>query len=251
MRSTGLTLLVTLASWMLAVVAPARAAEGGFTATLSGEKQMAAGLTELTIAERTALDQLVAGELAMVRGNEAPELPGTFVSRRTEAERKSAGLDRLTGSQLEKLNEFVASALAGRPQPKERPRLKESDVLADGRENRIHGSVSVTYGWGRGGRDMRAESLWLEYYDPERRFGLGIGLSNFDGDGFYGFYPDYYGFYPDYFGGYGSRYYSRMPVYLEASYSDGSRGEFNFGRGQSSRGSDGGQFIDHGGRRRR
>jgi len=249
-----------LAASLLLMAAAARAAEGGFSATLAAEKQAVAGLTGLTTTERTALDQLVADELALVRGTDRPELTGTFVSRRTEAERKAAGLDRLTTAQLEKLNELVAAVL-NRPQPKARPRLKESDVLSAARQNRIHGSVTVAYGWGRGGRDMWAESLWLEYYDPARRFSMGLGLSNFDGDGFLGYYPDYYGFYPDYYGfypdyysaGYGSRYYSRLPVFLGSpAYDDGGRrSDFRFGDGMIFRGGAGGQSIGRGGRRGR
>lgn len=255
MRPTRLILLI---GWLLAAVLVSQAAEGGFTATLSTEKQVAAGLAELTTAERSALDRLVADELALVRGTERPELSGTFVGRRTETERKAAGLDRLTTAQLEKLNELVASVLS-RPQPKERPRLKESDVLSAARQNRIHGSVTVAYGWGRGGRDMWAQSLWLEYQDPEDRFSLGIGLSNFDGDGFfgyypdyYGFYPDYYGFYPDYYGGYGSRYYSRPPLFITSpSYDGDARSDFNFGEGRMLRGNARSQSVIHGGRRGR
>lgn len=247
MRLARLTILTVLTGGLLALVAPARAAVGGFSVTLSPEKQAAAGVAGLSAAERTALDRLVAGEMAMIRGGEAPEFTGTFVSRRTEAERKSAGLDRLSTAQLEQLNEFIASALAPRPQPRERPRLKESDVLAAGRQARIHGSISVAYGWG-GGRDLWAESLWLEYYDPGSRIGLGLGLSNFDGDGFYGFYPDDYGYYPDYYGGLVRRYhYTRLPVYFEDHHREGPRGDFNLGEGRSFRGR-GGQFIGPGGR---
>jgi hypothetical protein len=231
---------VLVACW-LAVAPPAHATEGGFAATLSSEKQAAAGLPMLSPVELLTLDQLVAGELAAVRRPDAAPLAGTFVSRRTEAERQATGLDRLTGAQLEKLNEYVAAALAARPKPKERPRLKESDVLAAARErNQIHGSVSVTYGWGGGGRDLWAETLWLEYYDPESRIGLGVGLTNFNGNGFYGYYPDYYG--------YGGRYYRGLPAAFETFSRGGPRGDFTFGEGQSFRG--GGLAFDRGGGRR-
>lgn len=257
------------AASLLLMTAAARAAEGGFTATMTADKQAAAGLTGLTAAERTALDRLVADELALARGAGQPEFTGTFVSRRTEAERKAAGLDRLTAAQLDKLNELVAAVLAGRPQPKERPRLKESDVLSAARQNRVHGAVTVAYGWGRGGREMWAESLWLQYYDPADRFSLGLGLANFNGDGFPGFYPDYLGFYPDYhgyypgyyegfpgyFGGSGSRYYSRLPVFIgsQAGAGGGRRDDFNMGDGEGKmfRGDAGGQPFGRGGRRGR
>jgi hypothetical protein len=221
-----------LVACLLATVPSLHAAEGGFAATLSLDKRAVAGLTALSPVEQLTLDQLVAGELASARRPDAAELAGTFVSRRTEAERKAAGLDRLTGVQLEKLNEYVAAALAARPKPKERPRLKESDVLAAARErNQVHGSVSVAYGWG-GGRDLWAETLWLEYYDPESRVGLGVGLTNLNGSGYYGYYPDYYG--------YGGGYYRSLPVAFEPSFRGGPRGNYNFGEGQSFRGGCGG-----------
>ena len=222
---------------LLALTVALRATEGGFAATLSVDQQTAAGFTVLSPVELLTLDQLVAGELASVRRAGANELAGSFVSRRTDAELKATGLDRLSFEQLVKLNEFVAAALAAHPRPKERPRLKESDVLAAARQNQIHGSVTVAYGWG-GGRSVRAESLWLDYYDPEDRFALGVGLSNSDGGGFYRYSPDYSG------GG----YYENAPVYFDASsQGGGSRGDFNFGEGQCFRG--GGQACGHGGHR--
>ncbi len=225
-----------LAGSLLTLAGPARATEGGFVTTLAPEKQTAAGLTGLSPVEVLILDQLVAGELASVRRSAAAGLEGTFASRRTAAERQAAGLDRLTAGQLEKLNEYVAAALGARPKPKERPRLKESDVLAAARErSQIHGSVSVGYGWG-GGRDLWAETLWLEYYDPDSHVGIGIGLSNFNGNGRYGYNPDYQG----------RGYFASGPVALEASYRGGTREGFNYGEGQSFRGGCG---FGHPGRR--
>ena len=241
-----LLLRAVLLSGLLATAL--HAGEGGFAATLSAEQQTAAGLTTLSPVERVVLDQLVAGELSALRRNDGTEMEGSFLNRRTEPERKSAGLDRLTEAQLEKLNEYVGSVLAARPKPKERPRLKEADILATAREGpQIHGSVTVGYGWGGRGRDLWAESLRLDYYDPEGRYGISIGLSNSSGHGFSGYYPDYYG--------YGGRYYSDAmpaygpaPVFLDAA-SRGSRGDFNFGEGQSFCGGRGEYSFGQGGRR--
>jgi len=222
--------------------------DGGFSATLSNEQKAASGLATLKADELKALDQLVADDLAFAREEKLTTLDGTFVARRTEAQRKQAGLDRLTPEQLARLNELVAAALALRPPPKERPRLKESAVLAKNRPE-IHGSVSVTYGWGRGGQDFRASSLWLDYYDPESRFALGVGISNFSGGGYY--YPGYY--YPDY--AYGPGYYnnpayaySAAPrAYLDPSYRGDNFGAGAFtGDGACFRGSAGGGFDERG-----
>jgi len=229
-----------LGGW-LALAVTLHAGQGGFTATLSAEQQTAAGLPTLSPVELITLDQLVAGELAAVRRAGAPELTGSFVSRRSDAEIKAAGLDRLAFEQLEKLNEFVAAALAAHPKPKERPRLKDSDVLAPVAEkNQIHGSVTVGYGWG-GGQSMWGESLWLQYYDPDNRFGIGVGLSNFNGNGYFGYGPDY----PN-----EGRYYAPGPVSFDAGNRDGGpRGDFSPGDGQSFRGGwGGGRSLDFGGR---
>lgn len=229
------TALLLLAGVFLLATGPLRAADGGFTATLTLEQKTAAGLKTLTADQRTALDQLVADDLAFARRENLTDLGGTFVSRRGEADRKLAGLDRLAPDQLAKLNELVAGALAARPAPKERPRLKESDVLAAKRRGEIHGSVTVAYGWGRGGRDYRAGTLWLEYQDPDGRFGLGLGLSTSDGDGFHGFYPGYYypgGYYADYYPGYYDAWdYSTPRGFLDASYRIDRRDDFFRGDG--------------------
>ena len=198
---------------------------GGFVATLSADQQAAAGLPALSLAERAALDQLVTVELAQVRQRTPDGFTGTFVSRRTEAELKAAGLDRLTPAELSKLNELVAATLAIHPKPKERPRIKDDDVLNPEKKPEIHGSVSLTFGSGGRGRNVWGSSLWLDYFDPASGLGLSVGLSNFSGKGFYGYYPDYYG----------SRYYASFPVYYDTFSPGLPRNEFSFGDGQSFR----------------
>lgn len=245
--------LLLLAGAMLFTTGLLRAAEGGFTATLATEHRAAAGLTSLSDDARQALDQLVADDLAFVRREGLTELDGTFVSRRAEAERKSAGLDRLTPEQLTKLNELVAAALAARPQPKERPRLKDSDVLGAKRRGEVHGSVTVGYGWGGGGRNSRMASLQLNYQDPEGRYGIGVGITTFDGDGFWGYYPGYYsrGFYPDTFGYYDAGYYAAPRVYLGVTERDDYRGGFGPDESTYLHGNRNGGFGGRGGGRRR
>jgi hypothetical protein len=189
------------------------AAEGGFSATLSSEQREVAGLNGLDETERAALDQLVADDVSVARREQLTMLDDTFLARRDAVARKQAGLDRLTPAQLAKLNELVAAAIAARPTPKARPRLKESDVVVK-RRGEIHGSVTLSYGWGAGGRDFRAGSLWLDYYDPESRIGIGVGITSIEGGGYYGFRPGPYRdrFYPA--GDFDDDYYAPSPLYL-------------------------------------
>lgn len=179
----------------LAIAGPTFA---GFTATLSNADKTSIGLDGLAEDEWVALDELVAEDLAFARRENLKEFESPFMARLSETERKGAGLDRLTAEQVIKLNELVAAAIAKRPTPKQRPRLKESDVLAK-RRGEIHGSVTVAYGWDAGGRDYRAGSLWLDYYDPQTRVGIGVGITSSEGGPGY-YYPGYYpAYYPGYY----------------------------------------------------
>ncbi len=174
--------LLLLAGLLLA--GALRATEGGFSATLSTGQKDAAGFAALSAAELTILDQLVADDLAYARRENLPVLDGTFAARQTEAERQAAGLDRLTTEQLARLNELVAAAITARPMPKERPRLKDSDVFVKNKPE-VHGSVTFGYGWSRGG-SARFGSFYTEYYDPATRLSLGVGVSTFNGSGYWG-----------------------------------------------------------------
>lgn len=224
----------------------------GFIATLSNSDKAAIGLDGLAEDEWVALDDLVAEDLAFARRENLKDLDSTFIGRRSEADRKQAGLDRLTAEQLAKLNELVAAAIAKRPTPKQRPRLKESDVLAK-RRGEIHGSVSLTYGWGAGGRDYRAGALWLDYYDPESRVGIGVGIATSEGGPGY-FYPGYYpGYYRDgYWPGYYDYDFPRAPIQF---YGFDNRADFRGGGlmmndGSCFRAIPAGGFGGRGGRRR-
>ncbi|WP_438481761.1 hypothetical protein [Oleiharenicola lentus] len=218
------TLRCTFGAVLCAIVLTlsAHAAVGGFSATLSNDQQLDAGITLLTIEQRTALDRFVANELGQIKSGKVEEFDGSFVSRRSDDELKTAGLTQLSASQLTKLNEYAAAILDYRA-PRERPRLKDSDVFSAKRKPEVHGEVTLAYGWGSGGREMRAGSMYVNYYDPASRVGIGIGVSQIEGDGFFG-YPGY-GFNP---WGWGSRYYLNDPFYWGPSYFDTGPGRYGF-----------------------
>jgi hypothetical protein len=173
------------------MVSRMHALEAGFTAALSAEQQTETGLTTLTGDERAYLDRLVAAESAPGREIYSA-LNASFVRRQTPEDRHQAGLDRLSPEQLDRLSAYVAAALAPRPKPKERPRIKESEVLTTKPPPEIHGAITFGLGWGGGGTS-RYGALQLEYYDPQHGFSLGIGLESYSGPGRYGYYP-YHGY---------------------------------------------------------
>lgn len=179
---------------LLAVATAAFASDGtgGFTATLSADEQTAAGLTRLSADEQTTLNTLIAREVSLARQGNVKAFAGTFSSRRKPHERTAAGLDRLSPAELEQLDRLVATAIAAGPAPVALPRrLKPSDVARNDRLE-IHGEVALAYGWGSGGRDMRAGSLYTEIYDKQTGVTLGLGYSQFSGDGWWGYGDPYY-----------------------------------------------------------
>ena len=197
---------------LLGLAVSLSAGEGGFNATLSTGQKNSAGLAVLTAEERALLDQLVAAELALVRRENGSEFEGTFAARRTEEERKQTGLDRLTPEQLTSLNGLIAAALATSPKPKERPRIKETEVFSPKRKPEVHGELSLTFGRGTGGSNFRAASMWVDVFDPNTGLGVGVGISQFSGKGFYRCRPGA-GFDPlsDYSPGFGYNGYSASP----------------------------------------
>jgi hypothetical protein len=219
------TLRAALAGGVLVLASSLAAAEGGFTATLSAEQKTAAGLASLSDPERAALDQLVTREVAQARQDNPGEPAGTFVARCTEGERRQAGLDRLTPAELATLNELVAAALAARPKPRERPRIKDSEVLNPAPKPEIHGSVTLTYGRGGGGT-FHGSALWVDYFDPASGLGLSVGRETFSGRGLDRFYPDYYDL---------PAFSSDARAVVAAPYRSLNHDDFDYGDGQSFR----------------
>ena len=186
-----------LAGLLATFGASLQAASGGFTATLSTEERDSAGLTTLSAAELTALDDLVADDLARARQLRVTALHGSLSDRHAADRCQAAGLDRLTPEQRAKLDALVADAIASRPLPKERPRLWDrADVLSDQGRLRVHGGMSFTVGGGSSG-SFYGSSAWASYYDTVTGLGLSFGFSQMSGDGLSGYYPGY-GYGPGY-----------------------------------------------------
>lgn len=198
---------LVLALVLLAVGSRVEAAAGGFSTTLTADQLAASGLVRLTADERAALDRIVAAEMDESRVAEGIVLAGTFASRRSEAEMKATGMDRLKPAELASLNELVAASTLVRVQPRERPRLRSDDVVSAHRQPEVHGSLSLSYGWG-GGTTMRGADLWLDYSLPDLGLHLGVGLSRYSGSPLFDYYPSVFN--PAYSG------YRPFPVGLEA-----------------------------------
>ena len=182
-----------LAAGLALALAPLRAAtNAGFSADLSSAQRQATGIDQLSENELAMFDVLVASDLATARQLRIT----TFAERFSDRHRgQKAGIEQLDAGQLAQLDELVADAIASQPLPKERPRLKDNEVVSLQRRLQVHGGMSFTYGWASGGRDFREAGAWVSYFDPVTGLGLSVGFSQYSGDVLY---P--YGYYP--YGGY-------------------------------------------------
>lgn len=178
-------LLPVLLAALLALAATARAQDGGFISTLSSAEQTAAGLTTLSAEQQLALNALVAREVSLARQGGVTTFAGTFTSRRKAEENARAGLDQLNVDQRAALDSLVASALAAKAVPLPTARRLREEELKTQRRLVTHGEVSMVYGVGSRGRDFVGGSIYTEVYDPETGVSLGVGISRFDGDGWW------------------------------------------------------------------
>jgi hypothetical protein len=172
-------------------LAPAPA--NGFVATLSAEDRKATGVEKLSTEEQSELDFLVTKELSLARAGNVRGFAGTFTSRRNPAERVAAGLDRLTTDEQAKLNELVATRLARRPDATSSvTRLKKEVVQKAKNPVELHGEVSFTYGWQKGGGEFKGGSIYVTAQDPDTGLAIGVGYAQYEGDGWWGYGPGYY-----------------------------------------------------------
>jgi hypothetical protein len=187
--------LLALAACCALLGPAARAAdEPRFSNTLSAAQRAESGLAQLSDDNVAVIDALVRQDEAAAKRRNGLIGPGRFSMRRTEHERDIAGLAKLTPAQLERLDDLIApwvtvappqlSAEIGSPAPALLPEARE-------RTPEVHGSVSLTYGWSKGG-NVRGGDLVLTYADPAHHFAVLVEYSEYHGKGLAPPYPDPY-----------------------------------------------------------
>jgi hypothetical protein len=180
--------MFALGAILALVTAPGRAAtdDPRFSSTLRPAQWTESGLNKLTTDNVAVIDALVRVDKAASEYRNNNIGSTRFSERRTEHERTISGLYLLTPAQVEKLDQLVAFRVA-RPMAQfdtsiPAPRLNLENVTVPNRPPEIHGSVSLTYGWGKGGSVRGADSVFT-YDDPARRFSLLFGYSEYRGKG--------------------------------------------------------------------
>jgi hypothetical protein len=174
---------------LLAPSAAVAAEDVRFSATLSDSQRAETGLAQLTADNVAVIDALVRQDEATLKRRGSLASFGAFSQRRSDREREIAGLAQLTPAQLARLDGLAglrisppppmilseAKSAKGTPgilvRPAERPYALE-----------VHGSMSLSYGWSKAG-STRGGEMTINLQDPEHRFAINIGYSQYQGKG--------------------------------------------------------------------
>lgn len=178
-------LLRSLLAWLfLLSAAVAQTGDVRFSQTLSADDRTAAGLPRLSSDEVAVIDALVRRDTGARAGTAAADqAPATFSLRLSADERRAAGLAKLSAVELPKLDAFIARHQSARlarsllapPSYVTRPSRITPTETKKGRE--IHGSYSLSFGFGSGGYSEKSGSMVLTLEDPERGYSISVGYS--------------------------------------------------------------------------
>ncbi len=182
-----------LLGW-LALSGPVRAAGDDirFSQSLGPTERAATGVERLNSDQLAILDALVRREVSsrLDPETEAAKAPARFSTRLTVGERTNTGLATLTTEQLARLDTAVEKHSAGdlartllAPPVFVSHRTAARPTRDAQKGLEVHGSVSLSYGWGKG-YNVKSGSLVVNMADPAQRYSvtLGYGESHLSGN---------------------------------------------------------------------
>lgn len=188
---------------------------GRFTRSLNAAERSQAGIDRLTSDQAAVLDALVrrdsASRVSVPPAQQQPPAdskaaakaeplptPSSFSKRLTAEERRLAGFGSLTAGEMARLDalieRFTSASVARALLAPPRYISRYSRVEPAEREERrkIHGSYSLSFGWGKDGYSERTGAMQMTYDDPAGRYSVTIGYaeSHVKGGPGYGVYRD-------------------------------------------------------------
>lgn len=191
MRLPSLTFAASLACLYAALVlgAPCASAQdpSRFSQQLSADERKECALTKLNSDQVAVIDALVRRDTAARAGSApAPDTPAEFSKRLTADERRTAGLTTLTPAEVAKIDAFVERVQSARlartllaPPTFLTPRaqrLRPEDTKKE-KERPIHGTFSLSMGWGSGGYSEKTGAMTMTLEDPDKGYSVTIGYS--------------------------------------------------------------------------
>lgn len=170
----------------LAAATTAAAADTRFSQTLAIAERAEIGFNRLSSDQVASLDALVRRDFANQTSTRRtdPPPPARFSQRLTAQERTVAGLTLFNEKELARLDELVAQSTASAlarallAPPTFYPTGMRLRPLEDVKTTpEIHGSFSLSYGWGKGGYSEKTGAMELNYADPAHNFAVSVGYS--------------------------------------------------------------------------
>jgi hypothetical protein len=177
--------LLLVLAFVLAAATGVAAPDTRFSQTLAISERAEIGFNRLTSDQVAALDALVRRDLAAQSSPRRSDVPpaARFSQRLTADERAVAGLTLFNEKELARLDELVvqntsaalARALLAPPVfvPKGMVRLPTEEKRA----GEIHGSFTLSYGWGKGGYSEKTGGVELNYVDPAHNLAVSFSYS--------------------------------------------------------------------------
>ncbi len=141
------------------------------------------------------LDALVRRDIAG-RSARAADAPGSFSERLTPDQRRNAGLALLTASEVARLDALIdrygvsGSARTLLAPPVYIARTKAVQPREEKAERKIHGSFSLSMGWGSDGYSERTGAMTLRMDDPAGRYSISVGYAESHIKGGSGYYSN-------------------------------------------------------------
>jgi hypothetical protein len=193
---------------MAAVLAAAASAADAprFSRTLTDDERAQTGLSRLSSDQVASMDALVrrtiGGRISTpspaADSDAAPAQPPKFSQQLTADERRVTGVELLTGEEVVRLDQLVerhatssvARALLAPPTYVRRGSVVRPSDAPDKRN--IHGSYSLSYGFGKGGYSEKTGAMIVNFEDPAGRYMISIGYAetHVKGAGPYRIYRD-------------------------------------------------------------
>lgn len=189
MRPFRLALLLLAATWIIPRVpgepaAATPAAEVRFSQTIGTPERPSFGLDRLSADQIAVLDALIRRDTTLrSRVNADANAPEVFSRRITPDELRLTGLDTLPADTLARLDAAIARRqtavlapfLLSPPVYLARPGRIETREQK--RERELHGTFSLSYGWGKGGYSEKTGAMTVTMEDPDRGLAVSVGYS--------------------------------------------------------------------------
>lgn len=174
------------ASLALAALARGSTGDTRFSQSLNAADKTEIGLTKLNSDQVAVIDALVRRDTTSRGGSTVPatdEAKGRFSQRLTADERRVAGLPLLAENEVSRLDAAVgrfqtaklARTLLSPPTYLSRHAGLKPEKAKE--EKKLHGSFSLSYGWGKGGYSEKTGAMVVTLDDPQRGYSVSIGYA--------------------------------------------------------------------------